>query len=197
MDINNLLKQLNISNPWIGRPSVPVDTDERCFNNQRQLLKLLKNDFLVLEIGAWLGASTRFFARNAKFVITIDHWLGNIDHIINNSPKLPTLYETFITNCWDLRDKILPIKTNSKEGIQLILDSGIKPDLVYLDGDHRYDGLMSDLLMVSQFTNNPIITGDDFYIAKNHEVPTAIDDFIKKSNFDILVDGKFWRLIKK
>lgn len=189
-------RRLKIGSPWDRpKPIVPADMDEGCFGTRAGIAKFLRSSFLVLEIGSWLGASTRFFAKNSSFVISVDHWLGNKEHQPGEwaeSRKLQTLYETFIANCWENKDKILPIRTNSRLGMKLILDRGVVPDFVYVDGDHSYKGCMEDIIDANKFGRHVVIAGDDFDYAPNAGVKHAVLDFAKENNKEVYSEGNFW-----
>lgn len=194
-----LCARLRIVNPWPATcPSVPCDPDEACFNNARPLAALLTSEMLVLELGSWLGASTRFFARHAGSVIAVDHWRGSSEHQLGGtaaSAKLATLYETFLANCWDDRARILPLRMTTAEGIARIHAAGIHPDLVYVDADHSYEGCLADLRACDVFGEQTLLTGDDWGYAPSAGVTEAVRDYARERCRTIQTDGLFWRLV--
>src|SRR5262249_31766208 len=72
---------------------------------------------LVVEIGAWLGLSTRFMVKRAPraTVISVDTWQGSPEHQrdARYAKLLPHLYETYLARCWDYRDRIVPLRMKS------------------------------------------------------------------------------------
>src|SRR5690606_40474206 len=55
---------------------------------------------LVVELGSWLGKSTRFLLRQAPHatVVAIDHWKGSAEHQRRHRHRLISLYETFLVD---------------------------------------------------------------------------------------------------
>lgn len=47
----------------------------------------------------------------------------------------------FDFNMQSYEDKIIKIKQKSTDAIKYFKDNNIQVDLVYIDGDHRYDGV--------------------------------------------------------
>src|SRR5690606_8146862 len=104
---------------------------------------------LIVEVGSWTGRSTRFLAGLAPraTIVAIDHWLGSPEHADDPelAPALPHLYETFLSECWNYRDQIIPVRLKSTEGMQRVAEAGLEPDVVYIDADHRYESVVEDL----------------------------------------------------
>jgi len=121
---------------------------------------------VFLEMGSWLGKSTRFIAAHAPnaFIIAIDHWKGSAEH--HSTPEwkalLPTLYETFLKNCWPYRDRIIPMRIDTVSGMKLVFQQGISPDVVFIDAGHDYISARADLSYALGLFPNAAICGDDF-----------------------------------
>lgn len=149
-------------------PDVPACSDgwfdER---NQKFLSCFVDADDTVIEIGAWMGASTRWFARKAKHVYTIDHFEGSWEHKTDpvTAAKLATLWETFVVNCWDSRERITPVRADSRVGLLTLYNSGVRPTVVYVDGAHDYDTAVRDVLLSAFLWPSAQIVGDDFETA--------------------------------
>ncbi|HEV3339133.1 MAG TPA: class I SAM-dependent methyltransferase [Pirellulales bacterium] len=103
----------------------------------------------LVELGSWLGLSTRFIADRAPnaVIVAVNHWRGSAEHLndTNLQDLLPILYETFLNRCWRLRDRIIPLRMNTLEALDEIAGCGLCPDLVYLDADHSYEAVRADL----------------------------------------------------
>jgi hypothetical protein len=201
-DITNFFcKRLGIDNPWPeDRPDTPTDDDRNCFTTGDCLEDVVEENFIVLELGSWLGASTRFFCDRSTFVIAIDHWLGSPEHQPGGyaeNPKIETLYETFIANCYDYRDRLLPLRMNTAEGVALLKAKGIKPHMVYVDADHSYAGCFADIERVTDFGRDVIITGDDFAYEVNAGVKKAVIEFAAAYRYWVVSEGNFWMLVPR
>lgn len=122
---------------------------------------------IVIEIGAWMGESALWLANRvgpAGHVYTIDHFKGSREH--HDDPalaeKLPTLWETFVVNCWDKRERITPVRLDSRDGLLTLHQSGVQPAVIYVDGAHDYATVIRDVLLSAFLWPAVQITGDDF-----------------------------------
>lgn len=118
---------------------------------------------VVVEIGAWLGKSTLWLASAvgpAGHVYTIDHFKGSQEH--HADPRLSTLWETFVVNCWDSRERISPVRLDSRAGLLDLHQREVWPTLVYVDGAHDYETVVRDVLLAAFLWPDVQITGDDF-----------------------------------
>ena len=128
----------------------------------------------ILELGAWLGKSTRALCDMAPGaqVVTIDTWEGSEEHVGN--PKLERLHETFLVNCWEYRDQLIPIKATTEKGMQDLARKGVVPDLIYIDADHGYEGVRHDIELAIKLWPEAQIVGDDWAFGENEEVPYPV-----------------------
>ena len=121
---------------------------------------------LVVEVGSWVGLSTRFIADRAPnaVVIAIDHWCGSPEHQRNPSWKamLPGLYETFLALCWDYRGRIIPLSMTAIQGIHAVAGQGLQPDLIYVDGEHSYEAVSGEIELIRHSFPRATIVGDDY-----------------------------------
>jgi predicted O-methyltransferase YrrM len=153
---------------------------------------------LVVELGAWLGLSTRYIADNAPHatVISVDHWQGSPEHKTQEHYRalLPRLYETFMARCWDYRERIVPLRMSSLEGLQRVADAGLQPDFVYVDAEHSYEAVTAELSLARKLFPHALLGGDDYDWTG---VRQAVDEFARKNN--LLVDRygtRGWRLLE-
>jgi hypothetical protein len=143
-----------------------VSPDDRgwfCGQNRKVLDELVQDTSVVLELGAFLGMSTHFLAHRAMVVITIDHWMGSAEH---QGPEwkatLPVMYETFVVNLWEHREKVIPIRATTLDGMREVHELGVVPDLVYIDASHDADSVAADFSAVLNYWPSAIIVGDDW-----------------------------------
>lgn len=119
---------------------------------------------LIAEIGTWKGASAIHMARLCRQngldteIVCIDTWLGNWQHwsrsdgagsrkdlrLINGFPHL---YDQFISNVLHegVNEIITPLPLTGVAGAKLFAHYKLRPDIVYIDGDHEYESVVSDL----------------------------------------------------
>jgi hypothetical protein len=152
---------------------------------------------LIVEVGSWVGRSTRYLANLAPraTIIAVDHWQGSPEH--QEDPELaaalPRLHETFLSECWDYRNQIIPLKADSVEGLKRIADAGLQPDLVYLDGDHSFESVLGDVRAALDLFPTAAIVGDDW----NWEgVRTAVQNVVADSGLRCESHGPGWRIVK-
>lgn len=160
-----MIQELQQKFPWPAKkPNVP----ENIFGwfgppNQKTIERRLKsiNPEVILELGAYLGKSTRFLCENSNaLVITVDHWKGSKEH--QKRPEVKTLYETFLVNCWEFQNRLIPVRLDICEGIQQCYELNCIPDLIYLDGPHDANSVKEQLIKCLKCFPNTHIIGDDW-----------------------------------
>ena len=132
---------------------------------------------IVVEIGVWKGASIVTMAKEIQrlkldaVVIAIDTWLGSSEHYLWEKfiPDLdfefgyPRLYHKFATNICNegLQGQVVPLPLDSINGLQLLKEKNIRPDVLHIDAGHDYLSVMADLkAWWPQLTPGGILVGD-------------------------------------
>lgn len=165
----------------------------------------------VIELGTWLGNSARFILRHAPnaTVICVDHWKGSPEHLgfKSSASALPTLYEDFLSICWEDRDRLVPVRETTVEGMRIISELNLVPDLVFIDAAHDYESVKADLETANRLFPKSTIIGDDYLgvsIAKDDKVididygvRRAVNHFIYEHGWGIRTTGRGWQLIRK
>lgn len=183
------------------KPNVSAD-DHGWFNNQSTLGKFLNPDVkVVVELGSWLGSSTRFIldqAPNAK-VIAIDHWSDNIKDYGNGGStdassdegieKIGTLWETFLINCWNYKNRLYPIRAYTQDGLKKLKKYNIVADVVYIDASHSYEDVIADITLSRKLWPNAQIVGDDYIW---DSVKKAAHDYADKNGFKVVAEDNCW-----
>lgn len=188
------------------KPNVQEDSHGWFDQNNKDFLKPLitSETKVIVELGSWLGSSTRWFCENSSsIIISIDHWKGSIEHQGRKDvkDKIPTLYETFIVNCWEYRDRIMPVKMNTIAGMNYIKDIGVNPDIIFIDASHEYVDVVADIKTASELFPSAILVGDDWSWRNRKQdgrftVREAVEYFKKKNNVEVVHNSRCW-MIKK
>ena len=192
-------QKLQSDYPWPEeRPPVPPNLTHGWLNLGTKIMleRNLKPDTqLVIEVGSWLGKSTRFILQQSPDarVISIDHWRGSPEHYEDQATlrMLPRLYETFQVNCWESRERLLPLRMPSVDGLRLVGSRGLKPDIVYLDADHSYEAIKADLETSLELFPESTIVGDDW---DWDGVREAVTEIANARNLALETDGSGWTI---
>jgi len=148
----------------------------------------------VVEIGSFLGLSAVWFAQRVEEVYCIDEWFEHSTQESNNNLvgtlrrwNLPCdFFSLFRDNVMHsgVWHKIVPVRGNSRRVVERVP----VVDLVYVDGDHSYEGCTSDIVNYRTKARG-VICGDDY----NPNVPEfgvihAVDELLPQRQ----VSGTFW-----
>lgn len=137
-----------------------------------------KGKFMILEVGSWAGGSAITWAEAVKKynpaggeIICVDPWVDYIDPQINKDFAYGYMKKAFV------KDRIFSlflhnIRASGYADIITVhrgFSGDILPkqkhehfDLVYIDGDHSYDGALQDLKFAAPLIKDGgIICGDD------------------------------------
>jgi len=153
----------------------------------------------IIEVGSWLGTSTRHMATclpEGGIVYAVDHWKGSIEHQPGQScwiPEVEHLYEYFLSNAIQagLAHKIIPMRMDSLDAAKQL---HVKADLIYIDASHEMQPAYDDLVAwYPHLRKNGILCGDDW---TRESVQQAVKKFAKKNDLRIKASENFWRLKK-
>lgn len=152
----------------------------------------------VIEVGSWLGCSTRHIASllqpNGK-LYAVDTWEGSIEHHQNQewNSMLPTLYHQFLSNIVhaQLTDIVIPMRMTSLSAAKVLQESLSAVDMVYIDAAHDTESVLKDLEAYWVFIKKDIeiLCGDDWGW---ETVRAAVHQFAQKYNLTIYADHNFW-----
>lgn len=150
----------------------------------------------IIEVGSWLGSSTRWFAERLPkdgYIISVDTWKGSEEHqagMSHHHPQMSVLYQQFLSNNLHkgLADQIIPVRMDSLEAAAAIK---IVPDLFFLDAAHDEMNVYNDLCAwVPKIKNHALICGDDWAIFEG--VRKAVTRYAVENNFEIMHVDNFW-----
>jgi precorrin-6B methylase 2 len=109
---------------------------------------------VIVQVGAWKGASTLHIARLAPeaIVIDVDTWLGSIEHMAreHDVPRqfgYPVLYHQYLKNIATKpeADRIFPLPQTSVAAARMIATMAVQIDLIYIDGTHEVNEVYADI----------------------------------------------------
>ncbi len=153
--------------PYRCIKNLPFDEHGWFFNGKSEILMenclKIKPAKIVIEVGSWLGLSTRFIARiipEDGVVYAIDTWLGSKE--LQNDSRLPNLYQTFLSNVKhaELTQKIVPIRMTSLEAAHAL---NVEGDLIYIDASHEEEDVYNDIIAwYPHLAEEGIMCGDDW-----------------------------------
>ena len=170
----------------------------------------------IVEIGTWKGTSAINMTRQALkhqknvSVLCIDTWLASnialwkenkyreyVDSVMTQNIKR-TQYTQFLSNVLHagLEKQILPFRSTASVALELLLESNVKADFIYIDAGHMKDEVATDLARAWQIIGRGgVVVGDDY----NDHFPgvgQATRGFAKAKNIKLHVEGKKWWLYR-
>jgi len=113
-------------------------------SEQVKLYKLSKTSKFIAEIGSYIGASACCFGTAArdnseKKIICIDTW--NNDAMSEGNRDT---WSEFKTNTSSFNKNILPVRGFSTDVVEKVRMISPTLDLLFIDGDHSYEGVKAD-----------------------------------------------------
>jgi predicted O-methyltransferase YrrM len=161
---------------------------------QQKLLKKLGGDradrsaaapLSILEIGAWAGASTvswgegllRYFAGRGH-IVSVDAWASHTEPVADLAPTAGAIKHVFLHNvrASGLAAMVEPVQAESDAAFDQL--AGRRFDVIYVDGDHRYEQVRRDLANAKKYlTPGGVICGDDLEV----QMGDGADDIVAET----------------
>jgi len=144
----------------------------------------------IVEIGAWLGCTTRAMADNTSGkVLTVDTWLGGTEpcwkEVFKDKPK-DWAYDIFKENTKDLTN-LEALRMTSLEAAKYL--AGRQFDMIFIDASHDYDSVKADILAWSPLVApDGLLCGDD-YCATFPGLMKAVDELLPRA---LKTAGCYW-----
>ena len=147
----------------------------------------------VIEIGSFLGLSAIWFAQRVHRIQCVDPWLEEATEPDNNNlvstmqrfgvPR--DFLRVFLHNIMEfgVAHKVTPIVGKSQDVHMYVVNA----DLVYIDGDHSYDGCKRDIELYGPKAKK-IICGDDYVEREGFGVIEAVRELLP----DVQNVGPVW-----
>lgn len=164
-----------------------------------------RNVKTIIEVGCWLGKSTRHMASLVPHdgrVYAVDHWNGSEEHQVGQTHyhrALPLLYEQFLSNVIHakLTDKIIPIRMDSLTAAKWFGEPGnlpVYPDLIYIDASHDFESVYADLkAWYPLVKGHGILCGDDWH---HQPIVEAVRRFSVEEGLLIETGDNCWYLLE-
>ena len=145
--------------------------------------------YRIVEVGSYLGRSTRALGDHAQGVVyAVDPWSRDDYKSVDGTVGIGLdAYEKFIHNLSDLiiSRRVIPVKSYFSEAR---LPDNV--DMIFLDGDHSYDEVKNDINQAREMLMpNGLLCGHD-YINELRGVKQAVNDLIGEKN--IYLVGTIW-----
>ena len=177
------LEQLRLLYPWPAvRPAVaPCDRGWDGGGREIVTRRLAERSTkIILEVGSVLGLSTRAWLRAAPdaTIVCVDPWFDfyEDDSSIREWSDVmgKNIYHLFLSSCWEFRDRLVPVRGFSPGALHTVADFGVRPDLIYIDGNHDYESVLTDLESAHRLFPDAILTGDDWIWNGDSHAPFAV-----------------------
>ena len=152
----------------------------------------------AIEVGSWLGLSSRFIAERVKGTLYCIDPLERRPFCAAHLDKqgVTDFFRQFLSNCIHakLTRKIVPIRMLSHEAAECFR---FHADLIYVDGMHDEFNVARDIkAWVPHLNGGGVICGDDFC----HDFP-GVMTAVRKAAVDygcpVNHEGRFWWLTPK
>lgn len=170
---------------------------------------------VVVEIGSWKGRSTRAMGDNVGRntpsrrgrVYAVDHWLGQLrdpaaapsrEIKVQHNGDGSAVRKMFDANLADLvkSQRVVAVEHDSQLGVpQPLLRLVGKVDMLFVDGDHSYQGCRSDVEQFSLLVRDGgIICGHDYNNQVRHQgVRDCVEDLFGAA---VKTHGTIWWVTK-
>jgi hypothetical protein len=98
----------------------------------------------AVEIGAYSGEGTEVLAKYFKEVLAVDPWLNgyDINDVASQQCPMKFVFEAFQNRTKPLGN-VSFLRSKSLDALSSVGDESL--DLIYVDGDHRYEAVVADI----------------------------------------------------
>lgn len=129
----------------------------------KDVIELLNDNSIIVEIGSFAEESASIFSKSDKIIklFCIDSWVSNYDCDDPASKYDMQIIENEFDKRHKTNPKIIKIKQKSDDAVKYFSDKSL--DMVYIDGDHRYEQIKKDIInYLPKIKYNGIICGHDY-----------------------------------
>jgi len=178
------------SDDWIDKlKAIPTDPN-RCQGtavcDAAEALGI--NPDFVVEVGVYKGQSSRVFTQRfpKAFLALIDPWKSSeFRSSIYNGKTQADWDDIYQCVCAEFGHRHIVWRGTSED-----FNCQVIPDIIFVDGDHTYDGVRRDLLHWLPVCRNTLLCGHDYTRARKHQgVKQAVDELLGEV---VLGNRKTW-----
>ena len=189
---------MSLPNIWpADKPDLKFDPQGWLAKRTRQGIDIAmhmvseRGDITILELGSWKGKSSRHMldCLPSARLICVDHWEGDV--CTDEKKSAEGLFEQFVANCWDYRDRMTLLRMSTIEGVERVQAEGIEPDMVYIDAGHTHDDVYADANAVLDAFPNAVVVGDDYGKGPPAGVRSAVRQIEKERQKEVVVIGGY------
>ncbi|MFO0865022.1 MAG: hypothetical protein U0744_10285 [Gemmataceae bacterium] len=153
---------------------------------------------LVVELGSWTGLSTRFLAEPAPqaTIVSVDPSNGTEEH--RSDPKfaalLPKLFDAFQSRCWPWRDRLIPMRMSSLDGLHAIAAAGLAPDVIFFHAKRAIEQLSAELIAARDRFPKAMLCGGGY---DRPDIRRAVAEFARGEGMSVeRHQAESWRLLE-
>jgi predicted O-methyltransferase YrrM len=149
---------LNVMQPRMFYGSL-TDPNNRTQGLLDLIAQNIKPEMVILEVGSFAGVSSELFAIHCDTLYCVDSWANSEEYEANTMGLAESLFDILVAN----HDNIRKIKDSSENASALFEDEFF--DMVYIDADHAYDSVKSDIkYWFPKVKQGGFIAGHDFWL---------------------------------
>jgi predicted O-methyltransferase YrrM len=143
------------------------------------LLRVCESASIVMEIGCFEGGTTKCLCQPGRTVYAIDPFPQGRWEIFNQHLAA------------ELADgRAIVIRKKSADAFEDVKD--VQPDVIFIDGDHSYAGVASDIKQYQGLVKaGGILIGDNYQLDKYHGLRKAVQEAFGLLPIEC---DKFWRV---
>jgi predicted O-methyltransferase YrrM len=201
-DYQGLAFALLSGRPYFGRALMALQGDptrQKHFRPVVESISLkLERPLDVLEIGSWAGSSALAWvsaireSKHGGTLTCVDQWkaYASVPSDMNAATDDDMIYRLFLHNmaASGIRDFVRIVRGDSREILKDLPPASF--DIVYIDGDHSYETVRSDIEQARRLVRTPgVVCGDDLE-CQRHEISNACyETAISRDSDYITLDG--------